>query len=168
LRQLKPQAEITVLLNPTNPNTHRDTLEARKFAEATNTVIRVVHASNLQEIDALIAINPGAVLVGNDALFLSQYRKPLIALGAQLKVPMMYTEGTFVREGGLISYGGSLTAMYRKAGIYAGRILRGEIPSNLPVLQTDDFELIINLKTAKSLGLEIPASLLARADEVIE
>jgi len=130
-----------------------------------------VHARNEREIDEAFAtvapLRVGALVIGTDAYFNSR-SKQLGALTLRYAIPTIYQYREFSVEGGLISYGGNITESYRLAGIYAGRILKGEKPSDLPVQQVTRVELIVNLKTAKALGIEIPPALLVRADEVIE
>jgi putative tryptophan/tyrosine transport system substrate-binding protein len=133
--------------------------------------IQVLKARTDREIDAafvsLVQARTGALLVGGDVLF-NNRTEQLVALAARHAIPTMYPVREFVVAGGLISYGTSLIETYRQVGLYTGRILKGEKPADLPVIQATKIELIINLKTAKTLGLEVPAKLLALADEVIE
>jgi putative ABC transport system substrate-binding protein len=133
--------------------------------------VQTLKASTDREIDAafasLVQARTGALLVGNDFVFASRIER-LVELAAHHAIPTMYTVREFVVAGGLISYGISLIENYREVGLYTGRILKGEKPADLPVIQATKFPLIINLKTAKALGLQIPDRLLALADEVIE
>jgi putative ABC transport system substrate-binding protein len=133
--------------------------------------VQTLKASADGEIDAAFAslaqARTGALLVGNEAFFNNRIEQ-IVALAARHAIPTMYAIPEFVVAGGLISYGGSLTEHYRQIGLYTGRILKGEKPADLPVQQTTKFGLIINLKTAKVLGLQVPYKLLALADEVIE
>jgi putative ABC transport system substrate-binding protein len=133
--------------------------------------VQILKASNDREIDAafvsLVQARTGALIVANDLFFNNRIER-LIELAAHHAIPTMYTFREFVVAGGLISYGTNLTEQYRQVGLYAGRILKGEKPADLPVQQTTKLELIINLKTAKALRLQIPDRLLSLADEVIE
>ena len=172
LRELVPTAVmIAVLLNPAYPNAETEAKEVQEAARALGVQIQVLHASTEQEIDtafaALVQLRAGALLVCADSFFNSR-RNQIVALAASHAMPTIYQERTFAEAGGLVSYGTSLTDAYRQAGVYAARILRGEKPAELPVLQSTKFEFVINFKTAKTLGLEISSQLLARADEVIE
>jgi len=172
VRELVPRAEIVgFLLNPGNPNSERRAIDAREAARSIGQQVRVLLASNESQIDAMFAMMTreriGALVVQNDPLFNSS-RERLVALTARHAVPAIYEWREIVEAGGLASYGASPTEMYRQAGLYVGRILRGEKPADLPVAQPTKFELVINLKTAKALGLTVPDTLLALADEVIE
>jgi putative tryptophan/tyrosine transport system substrate-binding protein len=172
LRELVPTATvIALLINPTNPVTESDTKDLQTVAGAIGQQVRILNASSESDLDAafatLVEQRAGALLVNNDAFFSSRH-KQIVALAARYALPAIYYLRDFVVAGGLASYGPSVLDAYRQVGTYVGRILRGEKPADLPVMQPTKFELAINLKTAKALGLEVPPTLLARADEVIE
>jgi len=173
LHELVPStATIGFLENPNNPvfelTTTRDVLAA---APVVGLKIQILKATTDREIDAafasLVQARIGALLVGGDLFFANRIEQ-ITALAARHAIPTMYLTREFVVAGGLISYGISLTEDYRQVGLYTGRILKGEKPADLPVIQATKLELVINLKTAKALGLQIPDRLLALADEVIE
>ena len=171
LRELVPGARvIAALLNPNNPNAEARSKALRAAARAIGLQIHVVNATNENEIESSFAtfVQGGAkaLLIGDDPFFESQ-RAHLIRLAARHALPTIYDSRQYVTAGGLASYGTSFTDTYRQAGSYVGKILRGAKPAELPVQQPTKFELVINLKTAKALNLEIPPTLIARA-EVIE
>jgi putative tryptophan/tyrosine transport system substrate-binding protein len=172
LCELVPQARVIALLvNPNNPYTEPMIRAVQEAARAKGVQLQIVTASTEIEIDSAFATldNPHAdtLLVGDDVFFTSR-RDQITALAASHAVPAIYQFREFAAAGGLMSYGSSLTALIRQLGIYAGRILKGEKPADLPVQQPTKFELVINLRTAEALGLTVPPSILARSDEVIE
>ena len=171
-RELMPaDSLLAALMNPTNPENDSDTNDLQEAARALGQRVITVAASSESELvdafDTVTRQQAKSLLVGNDVFFNSR-RDQVVALAARHAVPTMYFQREAVRAGGLISYGASIPEVYRNVGIYAGRILKGEKPSNLPVLQPTRVELVINLKTANTLGLDIPPTLVALADEVIE
>ena len=172
LRELIPTVTIVgVLMNPDNPSSESQIRDIRAAARAFGIEPLIVHAGSERNIDVAFASfvqqRATAVIVGSDSLFVSR-RDQLVGLAARHAMPSIYFLREFVDIGGLISYGPSQTDAYRLAGGYVARILKGEKPADLPIQQAVKFEFVINLKTAKALGLEVPPTLLARADEVIE
>ena len=172
LSELVPQADVIALLvNPNDAITERIIRDVQEAARAKGMQLHVLKADSEGEIEtavaSLVQLHAGGLLVGPDAFFVSR-REQLVALVSRQAVPASYQGREFVAAGGLISYGTSFTAVYRQVGIYAGRILKGAKPADLPVQQPTTFELVVNLKTAKALGLTVPPSILSRADEVIE
>jgi putative ABC transport system substrate-binding protein len=172
LHELVPDAgEITVLVNPSNPNAEPQLAELREAAGMLGLSLAVLKAKAESEIDAALATlaerSARALLVAGDTFFNSR-RDQLAKLAARFAVPAIYEFREYAAAGGLISYASRLTDAYYQAGLYAGRILDGAKPADLPIVQPTTFELVINLKTAKALGLTIPPLILARADELIE
>jgi putative ABC transport system substrate-binding protein len=172
LHEVVPTAAVIgILINPTNPAAESRSNDLRLMARTLEQNIHIISASSESDLEtafaALIEQRAGALLVSTDSFFTSQ-RDRLVALAARHALPTMYSWREFVEAGGLVSYGPIIIEVYRQVGIYTGRILKGEKPAELPFLRPIKFELVINLKTAKALGLTIPTALLARADEVIE
>ena len=172
LRDLLPTATlIAVLLNPSYAGFEVQSRDVQEAANALGLKIHVLHASSEQAIHAafttLARMRADALLVGADPFFNGR-REQLVTLAAHYAIPAIYELREFVEAGGLMSYGTSITDAYRQIGLYTARILKGEKPADLPVVQSTKFEFIINLKTAKVLGIEVPPTLSARADEVIE
>lgn len=172
LREFAPKVKVVpMLVNPTSPDAVPELRDVQAAALAMGLEIRVLNASTPNEVDAAFAAlaeqHPEVLLVGSDPFFVIQ-REHIAAAAMRLGVPTIYPFREFVTAGGLISYGTNIGNSYRQAGIYTGRILKGDKPADLPVMQPTTFELVINLKTARSMGLDIPATLHARSDEVIE
>jgi len=171
--ELLPTATIiAALVNPTNPNTEIELRGMHAAARALGLQLHVLHASSERDFAAVFAALPqlraGVLVISGTDTFLISRSEQLAALTIRHAVPTIFQFREFIAAGGLMSYGGSITDSYRQAGIYAGRILKGEKPADLPVQQSAKVELMINLKTAKALGLTMPTALLVRADEVIE
>jgi putative ABC transport system substrate-binding protein len=170
--ELVPKAAvIAFLLNPNNPNAE---IRVRDVQEAAHTIrqqVRILYAGSEQQFDTafatLVQEGIGAVVVQNDPLF-TDGRERLVALATRHAMPATYEYREFVQAGGLLSYGASVSDTYHRVAIYTGRILKGNKPGDLPVEQPSKFDLVINLKTAKAIGLTIPPALVLRADEVIE
>jgi putative ABC transport system substrate-binding protein len=172
LRELVPKAAtIAILVNPTSPESQAQLRDAQDAARALGQGLIVIEASSDSEIDMAFANlssqRAGAMLVSGSPFFASRVNR-LVALAARHPLPVMYQFRDFAVAGGLMSYGASLKDAYRQVGLYAGRVLKGEKPGDLPVMQPTKFEFVLNLKTAKALGLDVPDKVLALADEVIE
>lgn len=172
LRELVPKARVVgVLINPSNPNAEPQLKDLEAAAQALGQELVVLRAATEQAIDdnfVGLAQHPIDALIISADGFLIGRQDQLVALAARYAVPTMYPLGQYVTAGGLMSYGAKLSEAFRRTGIYVARVLKGERPADLPVQQSARFELLINLKTAKALGLSVPPSLLALADEVIE
>jgi putative tryptophan/tyrosine transport system substrate-binding protein len=162
---------VALLLNPADPETMYELSDAREAALAFGQQLFVLNAGSETEIDAAFAglrqQSAGALVIGGSPFFTARHQQ-IVALAAQLRIPTIYFSREFIPDGGLISYGNDIPDAYRQAGLYVARILKGERPTNLPVVQSTKFELVINSKTAKTLGLTIPSGVMAIADEVIE
>jgi putative tryptophan/tyrosine transport system substrate-binding protein len=171
LRELLPQASVACLVNPSSPEAETQLEDIREAGRTTGKGLRLLNVSNDSDLNAAFATmvreKIGGFLVANDAFFVGR-REQIVALAARHAIPAMYFLREFAVVGGLMSYGNSLADAYHRVGAYAGRILRGVKPADLPVEQAVKIELVLNLKTAKLLGLTVPITLLARADEVIE
>jgi putative ABC transport system substrate-binding protein len=172
LRQIAPKATaIGMLANPNTTETETERTDVQAAAQAIGMQLIVADVSSDRDIEpalaALVQRGVGALLVGAGG-FMTSHRERIVALATRHALPAMYGLREFVAAGGLMSYGTSITDAFRQVGVYTGRILKGEKPADLPVMQSTKFELVLNLKTAKTLGLAIPPSLLALADEVIE
>ena len=172
LHELVPRgAVIAVLFNPRNLNTATESKQLQADAHTLGQPIHVLHASSDSEIDTAFAslskFHAAALLVGSDPFYLTRHDR-IVTLAARHAIPTIYHQREFADVGGLMSYGTDLTDATRQVGLYTGRILKGAKPADLPVMQSTRFEFVLNLKTAKALGLTIPPSVLARADEVIQ
>jgi putative ABC transport system substrate-binding protein len=162
---------MATLINPNTPTYATETKEVQSAAHSLGRTIHLLHAASESELDAasqrLRHLRAGALLVAPDIFFQTR-RDQIIALVARSAIPAMFHRREYVESGGLTSYGDSYPDAWRRVGVYVGRILKGESPATLPVFQPTKYEFVINLKTAKTLGLDVPAKLLAVADEVIE
>jgi ABC-type uncharacterized transport system substrate-binding protein len=172
MRELRPNATtIAVLVNPNSPNAEIQVNDIQIAARNVGQQVDFLNASTIREIDAAFArlaqMRVDALLVAADPIFFNRASQ-LVVLATRHAIPALYSRREFVAVGGLMSYGSTSDESYRTAGVYAGRILKGEKPGDLPIQLPTKFELVINLSTARALGLDVPATLLARADEVIE
>ncbi len=172
LHELVPGAAVIALLvNPRNPESAQWISSAQQAARTLGRQLLVLNVSTPAEIETAFATlrqrRAGALLAGGDPFFTAR-RQQIVALAARDAIPAIYSNREYVAEGGLMSYGNDILDVYRRTGVYAGRVLKGEKPADLPVDLATRFEFVINLKTAKTLGLEVPPGLSARADEIIE
>jgi ABC-type uncharacterized transport system substrate-binding protein len=172
LRQLVPSAtSVAVIVESNNPEAQAELIDLEAAAQASRTQLIVVHVTNSNDIETAFATfkrNMADALLAGSGPFLSANRKQLVELAARQHLPASYSLREFVTAGGLMSYGTSISEAYRQVGVYVGRILKGEKPAELPVVQSTKFEFVLNLKTAKVLGLQVTPTLLAVTDEVIE
>jgi putative ABC transport system substrate-binding protein len=172
LRELVPKAAVfAILVNPNNPNIDDDSKGLQAAARSSGLELIILKAATERDLEiafaTLVQQQAEGLIIGDDPFLISQ-RDQIVALGARHAVPTAYFSREFAESGGLLSYGTSIANGYRQVGVYTGQILKGAQPSDLPIVQPTNFDLVINLKTAKALGLTIPPLLLARADEVIE
>jgi putative ABC transport system substrate-binding protein len=172
LREMVPTATLlAVLLNPAMGTFDSQSKDIQEAARSVRLEMRALRVTTESEIDAAFAsaaeMRAGAILVGTDSFMISR-RNQMVSMAARYAIPVMYPAREYAIAGGLMSYGVSIADAYRQVGIYCGRILRGDRPADLPVQQPTKFEFVINLKTAKALGIEVPPTLSARADEIIE
>ena len=172
LREFVPKASaVAMLVNPISPDAIPEIGSVQAGAQALGLQLEMFNASTPSEIEAAFAAiaqrKPDALLVGTDPFFVNR-REDLVARVARLRIPVIYPFRDFAAAGGLVSYGANIANSYRQAGIYSGRILKGATPADLPVMQPTTFELVLNLRTAAALGIDFPATLHARSDEVIE
>jgi putative ABC transport system substrate-binding protein len=172
LKELIPNVRlIAALVNPTFPTVQNQSQDLQTAARALGLQLKIFNASNKRDLDTAFAsmneLKASAVLVAADPFFSGQ-RNQIVSLATRYAIPAMYEQRSFAAAGGLMSYGTSLTDAYRQAGLYTGRILKGEKPSELPVVLADKFEFVINLNVAKTLGLAVPPNLLSTADDVID
>ena len=172
LHELAPKvSRIALLMNPSNPNAAAEQADAQAGARTLGLETLVLNARNPREVDSafeeLLQAKADAFITATDPIMLDR-RDQIVSFAEQHMLPAVYFVRQFAAAGGLLSYGPSITWMYRQAGVYVGQILKGASPAEMPVMQPTQFEFVLNLKTAKALGLEIPPNFLARADEVIE
>jgi putative ABC transport system substrate-binding protein len=172
IREMVPRAAVVAMIvNPNSPDAAPEVRDVQAAATANNLQIKLINAATPAEIDeafaAIAAQRPDALLIGGDPFYLIERHK-IVSQAARLGLVAMYSSRDFADAGGLISYGTNIPSSYRQAGIYAGRILKGAKPAELPVVQPTTFELVINLKTAKAMNFDIPPLLHARSDDVIE
>jgi putative ABC transport system substrate-binding protein len=172
LRDVVPQADVVAaLVNQTRPVATSQTAELQAAAQKFGQRIQIIPAATEQDLEpafaSMVQLKVGALLVGADP-FYNAKRDQIVSLAARHRIPAIYEQRSFVAAGGLMSYGTNLADAYRQAGVYTGRILKGEKPGDMPVVQATKFELVLNLKTAKALSLNIPSGLLTIADEIID
>jgi putative ABC transport system substrate-binding protein len=172
LLELSPKSPVVAMIvNPKSPNSAPDVLEAQKAATAVGVHLMIINASTPDELDvafaALAKESPNALLIGADPFFVNRVTE-LVALATRLRIPTAYPNRAYADAGGLMSYGTNVANVYRQAAAYAGRILKGEKPADLPVTRPTTFELVVNLHAAKMIEARMPNSILLLADEVIE